>query len=1086
MNKLFKLLALTVCVLSGYISYAQSSMTVSGTVKDSEGFPVIGAAVMLEGYKSTGVVTDVDGNYTLTIPSGAVAKAVLNVSCLSYETQTKAVNGKSKIDFILQDDSEQLDEVVVVGYGALRRSDLTGSVTSVKIDDNDASRATSLDQLIKGKAAGVSVISNNAGPDAGLSIRVRGATSLNGTNEPLYVIDGVIMSMPGGSGITKGEAEEDVNPLMGINPQDIASMEILKDASATAIYGAAGANGVVLITTKSANRDRPTINFNAGVDVSQRYKKIEMLSFDEYLSYIKDQYIASKNYTNGLADFTEADYDTIYSRFYEDPVTQTRLKVDPVDWQDFIMRTAVSHRYYLSVAGRPKTLTYNFSVGYQNKEGIVKQTNAEQFTMRLNATKELFKNFQIGTKSNLAYITSSLTQGMSTGSLDGATSMMRSMLVTRPFTHKGNIIDEDPEWAASNDNLRATPARWLSDYQSLRKEYRITPHVFADWKILPWMEFKTSFGGDFRLRERTRWKGQTINYGAEGSIASNSTQISYRWNWDTTLNFNKDFGKHKLNGTVGMTMGRYQTTTSVVEAWMIPEYKAQYFAINTGQDQKMSYGESATSEMSYFARALYNYGDRYLLTATVRVDGSSKFAKENRFSVFPSFAAAWRFSEEPWLKDVEWLSMAKLRAGWGQVGNSAVSAYQIYSTFGSANYPDHTPGNDAGMTPGVAPTNISNPALRWETTEQWNIGLDLGFWDGRLSLTADIYDKFTYDLLQSKNISSSSGFKTMWLNDGAISNKGLELAVDATPVLIGDFEWNIAGQISWNRNTLVDLGSQGSPGPLYLSPADKETTECIYYKGSNIGGSNYLQTYANIFIQGQPIGLFYGYKSDGIVQEGERGIPITPPSEGVDTSRNPGSVQYLDLNGNGYLDEEDRTVIGDPNPDFIYGFSTSFRWKDLSISASFDGSYGNDILNANLAQETDVAFNATSTSYWNVRKEAYYNAWTPENKNNKYQALGINQSDNFERRAMSDRRIEDGSFLRLSNVSISYRLPIPKNKVFRNVTVGVSGSNLYVWTKYSGWDPEVNSYGNNMTKIGIDTGSYPTARTYSFDLKFTF
>ena len=1083
MNKILRIFALTACVLSGYMAYAQSALKVSGTVKDSEGFPVVGAAVMVEGYQSAGVVTDIDGNYTLTIPAKAVAKAVLNVSCLSYETQTKAVNNKAIIDFVLRDDSEQLDEVVVVGYGSLRRSDLTGSVTSVKIDDGDAGRASSLDQLLKGKAAGVSVISNNAGPDAGLSIRVRGATSLNGSNEPLYVIDGVIMSTPGGSGINKGEAVEDVNPLMGINPQDIASMEILKDASATAIYGAAGANGVVLITTKSANRDRPTINFNAGIDISQQYKKIEMLSFDEFLMYARDQYLANKNFMS-VEDLTEDNYTSLYSRYFTDPINMTGLKVDPVNWQDYIMRTAVSQRYYFSVAGRPKTLTYNFSVGYQNKQGIVKQTGAEQFTLRLNATKQLFKNFQVGTKSNLAYITSSMTQGMSTGALDGATSMMRSMLTSRPYTGMGNIVDDTEEW--DTGNLRATPAKWLSDFQSLRAEYRITPHVFADWKILPWMELKSSFGGDFRLRERTRWKGQTINYGSEGSIASNSSQISYRWNWDTTLNFKKEFGKHKLNGTVGMTMGRYQTTTSVVEAWMVPEYKAQHLAINTGQDQSMSYSESATSEMSYFGRALYNYGDRYLLTATVRVDGSSKFSEANRFSVFPSFAAAWRFSEEPWLKNVEWLSMGKLRAGWGQVGNSAVSAYQIYSTFGTANYPDHTPGNDAHLMPGIAPTNISNPLLKWETTEQLNFGLDLGFFDGRLSFTADVYDKFTYDLLQSKNISSSSGFKTMWLNDGSIRNRGIELAIDTTPIKIGDFEWNLAGQISWNRNTLVDLGSQGGAGNIYMSPDDVDGTECIYYKGSTIGGSNYVQTYANIFIQGMPMGLFYGYKTDGIVPEGERGLPLTPPSEGVDTSRPAGSVQYLDLNGNGYLDEGDRTIIGDPNADFIYGFSTAFRWKNLSISASFDGSYGNDILNANLAQELDTAYNSTPTNYWNVRREAYFDAWSPSNPNGKYQRLGLSQGDNTERRAMSDRRIEDGSFLRLSNVSISYKLPIPKNKVFRNVTVGVTGGNLYVWTKYSGWDPEVNSYGNNMMKLGIDTGSYPTARTYSFDLKFTF
>ena len=1084
MNRLFKILALTVCVLSGYLSYAQSALTVSGTVKDSEGLPIPGAAVMVEGLKSSGTVTDIDGNYTIKIPASASAKAVLNVSCLSYETQTKSVNGKAIIDFILRDDNEQLDEVVVVGYGSLRRSDLTGSVTSVKIDDDDAGRASSLDQLLKGKAAGVSVISNSAGPDSGVSIRVRGTTSLNGTNEPLYVVDGVIMSNPSSvSMFSQGlgnKNEEDVNAMMGINPQDIASMEILKDASATAIYGAAGANGVVLITTKSANRDKPVVRFNAGVDVSTRYKKIDMLSYDEYLEYIKAQYMCY-NKIASVDDMTEANWNSLYGHLYTDPIAMTGMKYDPVDWQDFCLRNAISQRYYFSVSGRPKSLSYTFSLGYNDKQGIVKQTNAEQYTMRLNVTKQLFKNFTVGTKTNLAYISSSMTQGLAVGALDGASSMMVSMLNSRPYMRRDNLLDDDvDDDEASLGALRSTPARWFADYESLRKEYRITPHLFADWKILPWLEFKTSIGGDFRLRERTRWKGHTINSGTEGSISAVSTQDSYRWNWDNTLNVNKEFGKHRINATIGTTTGRYQNTSSLTEGWNIVEHKAKYEALNTAPNTRISYGESAVSEQSYFGRALYNYADRYLITATVRVDGSSKFSKANRYSVFPSFAAAWRISEEPWLKDVEWISMLKLRAGWGRVGNSAVSSYQIFSTYGTATYPDHTVGNTAEKVIGLNPTNIANSNLKWETTEQWNVGLDLGLWDGRFSLTADLYDKFTYDLLQAKQISMSSGFSSMWVNDGSIRNRGLELGIDATPISIGDFEWNLSGQISFNRNTIVDLGASGGGGPIYLSPDATETTQCVYYTGDNVGSSNHINEYANIFIQGQPVGLFYGYKTEGIVKEGETGIPLT---DGGDP-RQPGTIKYRDMNGNGYVDPLDKTVIGDPNPDFIYGFSTSFTWKDLSFSASFNGSYGNDLLNANLAQQTDTRVQGTPRNAWNIRREAFFDAWTPENQDTFYPAVGT--GDLAEVRFMTDRRVEDASFLRLSNVSITYRLPIPKNKVVNNISVGVSGSNLYVWTKYSGWDPEVSSHGNSMTKVGIDIGSYPGARTYSFDLKFTF
>ena len=785
MNKILKIFALTVCVLSGYMAYAQSALTVSGTVKDSEGFPIIGAAVVLEGHQSTGVITDIDGKYTLTIPAKAVAKAVLNVSCLSYETQTREVNGKAKIDFVLREDSELLDEVVVVGYGAMRRSDLTGSVTSVKIDDGDAGRATSLDELLKGKAAGVSVVSNSAGPDAAVSIRVRGNTSLNGSNEPLYVVDGVIMSSPSNPSLfTQGNnrgSDEEVNAMMGINPQDIASMEILKDASATAIFGAAGANGVVLITTKSANRDRPTINFSAGVDIAQKYKEIEVLDFDEWKDYV----VALGNNYDHIYKKYPSDYEIeeLQGEFKLDENGERIINVKPVNWQDYLTRTSISQRYYLSIAGRPKTLNYSFSLGYNRKEGIVKQTNAEQYTMRLNATKQIFKNFSVGTKTNLAYISSSMSQGMSTTALDGASSMMTSMIVSRPYMNIS--LAEEIDDLDENSNIGATPARWLADFQSLRTEFRITPHFFADWKITDWLEFKSSIGGDYRLMERTKWKGHTLNTGY-GSMASVSNQDTYRWNWDNTLNFNKKIKKHTVNATLGMTTGRSQSAYDVIEGWNIPEHKSQHNGINASANTRMGYNESAVSENSYFARAMYNYGDRYLITATYRVDGSSKFSKENRYSAFPSAALAWRFSEEPWLKNLDWLSMGKIRVGWGQVGNSGVSAYQIYSTFGNVKYPDHTPGNNAEYVVGLVPTNISNPLLKWETTRQWNAGLDLGFFDGRIALTVDLYDKYTYDLLQSKAISTASGFSSTWVNDGSIRNRGLEIALDVTPIATGD------------------------------------------------------------------------------------------------------------------------------------------------------------------------------------------------------------------------------------------------------------------------------------------------------------
>ena len=1070
MKKLFKIFSLTACVLSAYMSYAQSSRTVSGTVKDNTGQPVIGAAVMLEGMSSAGAVTDIDGKYTVRIPSEAGDKATLVFSCLSYQTQTLPVGGRSVIDVVLDEDAELLEEVVVIGYGAMRRSDLTGSVTSVKIDDDDASKAASLDELLKGKAAGVQVVSSNASPDAAVSVRVRGITSLNGSNEPLYVVDGVIMSSPGNttmftSGKGNSGGDEDVNSMMGINPQDIASMEILKDASATAIYGSAGANGVVLITTKTASRDRPTISFNAGVDLSQAYKHIDMLSFDEYVDFVEAMGGSGSKKT----------LNKIYAG-YANPDNRGTLQVYPIDWQDYMMRNAVGQRYFLSVSGRPKTLSYNFSVGYHKKDGIVRQTGAEQYTIRLNVTKDVFKNFKIGTKLNLAHVSSQMTQGMSTTSLDATSSMMRSMLVSRPFRMTSDT--DDDEGHDEFDEFRSSPVRWMADFNSLRKEYRITPHIFAEWKIFKWLVFKSAFGGDYRLRERVKWKGWSINNDPDGSIAASASYDLYRWNWDNTLSFNKKIKKHRVNATLGMTTGLVRSSSDVIEGWNIPEYKAQHYNINAAPNTRAEYAESAYSTNSFFARAMYNYADRYLLTATCRVDGSSKFARANRYSVFPSFAFAWRLSKEPWF-NADWISMAKLRLGWGQVGNSGVNAYQIYSTYTTKYYPDHADGNNAEYIVGLVPNNVANPDLKWETTRQWNAGIDLGMWDGRLAVTLDLYDKDTFDLLQKKTVTTSSGFKTIWVNDGRIRNRGIELSMEVTPVAIGDFEWNIAGNISFNRNSITSLGSTGSTGEIYLTPDRK--AECSYYHGKKIGNSVYLNSTVNIFIEGQPIGLFYGYKTDGIIQKDETGIYLT---SGAKEPLGPGQIKYRDLNGDGYLSDSDKTILGNPNPDFTYGLSTSFSWKGLSFSASFDGSYGNEIVNANLVQETKIVVAQDDGSYSNIRREAFLKAWTPENPDTTYPKLkGMGQD---ELKLMTDRWVEDGSFLRVSNVSLSYTLPIPKNKVVRNITLGVSGRNLYVFTKYSGWDPEVSSYGNSMERIGVDLGSYPTARTYSFDLKFTF
>ena len=1057
-NFVLTMLSLALCLGAA----AQGRVTVSGTVKDSKGEPVAGAAILLAGSTNIGVVSDINGKYTITIPAGTRAPK-LTFSCISYVTQTVEVGGKAVIDVVLAEDAEELEEVVVVGYGSMRKSDLTGSVASVKITESDAAQSTSLDELLQGRAAGVQVISSSAQPDAGVSIRVRGLASFNGSTEPLYVVDGVIINANTSEslftqGLDNTSSDQQMNGLMGLNPNDIASMEILKDASATAIYGAQGANGVVLITTKSATREKPTVNFSAGVDVSTRYKRMDVMTFDEWIEFYKD--MEPSSWRSGLANV------------FEDVETQTGLKVQPVDWQDYCCQTAVNQRYYVSISGRPKNLSYMFSMGYNSKEGIVKGSSVDQYTIRLNLDKTVSRRLTIGTKTSLAYVNSLMTQGSDGARMNAASSLLRSMIISRPYMRLDDT-EEDDEYEEMDESgtFRSGPDKWLAGFKNSREEFRVTPNIYLQYKITPWLSYRVTAGGDYRSYELTKWKAASINTTAEGNIGAVGNFEVANYNIDNMLQFNKKLGGHRLSGTLGLTASDRTTRTQTVEGWGITQYVPMAKSLNSAPNTSFRYSESESSLLSTFVRAIYNYKDRYVLTATYRIDGSSRFQGANKWSHFPSFAFAWRLNQEPWFK-VPVVSMAKLRLGWGRVGSQAVSNYQTLSNFANASYADNTPGNLAESVTTLYPSNLANPGLKWETTEQLNGGLDLGLWKGRLSLSVDAYYKMTYDLLQSKSIPLSSGFSSIWVNEGTIENKGLEITLDATPVKTRDFEWNINGNISFNRNKIVKIGADALVDDIWVTPTEKK--EINYFLGAKLGSS--APTYpGNIFMEGYPMGLFYGLMTDGIVQEGETG----PALGSAGAPRTEGYMKFVDLDENGYIDDYDRTIIGDPNPDFTYGFSTSFSYKRFTFSANFVGSYGNDVLNiANLLDK----YPHYSTR--NIFREAYYDSWSPENPGAKYPALKHTVLNDLY--VPLDSTVEDASYLRISKVSLAYEVPVPKNSVLRGLNVSVSAGNPYVFTKYSGWDPDVNSFGSNIKKMGVDVGSYPSARSFSFDLKFRF
>ena len=1040
------------------MSFAQNRYTVQGTVRDSKGEPLVGAAVMVDGTTS-GTLTDIDGKYSLSFTSGNISDVKIIFSCISYKSMTETVGKRNVIDVVLQDDLEQLDDVVVIGYGAMKKSDLTGSVTSVKIDEMQAAQSSSIDQLLQGRAAGVQVVSSSSAPDAAANITIRGASSFNTASQPLYVIDGVIMNTSsdatvGSHGGENSGLDQDTNGLMGINPQDIESMEILKDASATAIYGSEGANGVILITTKSAAQEKPSINFSAGLSVSNIYKKFDLLDADGF-----------KNYLLGKGVSETSTYVTPFISGVESG------KYVAEDWQDYTTRTAFTQRYYFTISGRPYKTSYLFSLGYHGTSGIVKGTGYQNPTLRLNLDRTMGK-FKIGTKISLSFLRSEMTQGVgSTIAQNPSSSLVMSMLRSRPLRR---LVEYDEEGSEIMDDEApmAGPDRWLTDFESFRNEFRVTPSIYGEYKILPWLSFKSTFGMDFRTTEQSKFKSRRINMLATGSNGAVTHIDRMNWNWDNLLMANKWFGKNHLTVTLGQSASQRSTKTQTVEGVNIQQWKAMVNSLNSAPSNFFVYSENYNQLLSFFTRVMFAYHERYIITATYRLDGSSRFTTSNKWASFPSFAFAWRISNEPWFK-VDAISSAKLRLGWGRVGNQAIPSYQTMSRYTTSSAATHD--TDSRQIITISSLNLPNRDLKWETTTQYNGGLDLGFFKGRLTMGLDAYYKITEDLLQTRILAGSAGVNNPYVNMGSIENKGLELTLTAVPVSTGKVEWTIGGNITLNRNRILSIDPDGSSrGKMCLYKGDPTVYEVDYFTGSNLSGDAICKDYINIFIAGKPMCLFYAMPTDGIVQEGQHGVPFEDGKE-----RGPGSINFLDTNGDGKISSADRVIVGDPNPVFTYGFNTSLRLGNFNLSADFVGSYGNSVYNQQAAVLGDI-----SNNFYNILTDCVRDAWSPENPGARYPS--ISKVTTGDASWCTDRYVEDGSYLRLSNLSLSYYIPFRRrNAVVKRITFGVSGKNLACFSKYSGYDPDVSSYGT-VLKFGVDNGSYPAARTYMFDLKLTF
>lgn len=1052
------------------ISMMAQKVPVSGTVSDQTG-PVIGASVIEKG-TTNGTMTDNDGHFTLTVSKGAV----IEISSIGYKTQEITVGAQTNFTVTLSEDNEFLDEVVVVGYGSMKKSDLAGASVSMKESDLKGSIISSLDQSLQGRAAGVTAVTTSGAPGSSSSIRVRGQATINANAEPLYVIDGVIVQGGGNTGADFGLGDalgngkvSTISPLSTINPADIVSMEILKDASATAIYGAQGANGVVLITTKHGKSGEAKFSYDGMVAMSRQAVRLNMMNLREYAQYYSEM-------------IEEGDIDET-NPYYATP----SLLGKGTNWQDEIFRTAWQHQHQLSAQGGSDKVQYYVSGSYMDQQGTIIGSNFNRFSVRTNLDAQLKKWLKLGVNATYAITNDNLKLA------DSNQGLIYYSLTTIPdipvYDVNGNYSSTIREGYTSPN-----PVALAMMDEILLKRKKLSGNIYAELTPIKHITWRTELGFDMGESDANRYKPMIDLGGWVRSQNSISYQknSNYFWQLKNYLTYANQWGKHSVTAMVGQECWESRWNYLSGSNTDLPSDEVHNVALATGTPS-ISSGFGSSSMASFFTRETYSYGDRYLGAYTYRYDGSSNFGPKNRWAGFHSVALAWRFSNEKFFEPVKKvIDNGKLRLSWGQTGNSSIGSYAWGASITRM---------PSALGMGFRPSNIPNTSIRWESQEQYNVGLDLGFFNGRLNLTVDAYYKKSDDMLMSMQLPSymgtqgnaSSKLNAPKGNYGSIENKGLEITLDAHPVQLKNFSWDSNFQISFNKNKLLSL-------------SDTENATLVGY-----GQFGDVVCVSEI---GKPLYNFYGYKVEGVYKDLDdiqnSAKPAKYPSDGVFSRENTvwvGDIKYKDVDENGIIDERDRTDIGSPLPKFTFGWTNTFRYKNLDLSIFLNGSYGNKVMNYNSLTLTHMNSTWTNQLQSVVSKRARLEPIDPtivyadgskwfdhidnvrvKNPGTKIPHTSINDPNDNDR--ISDRYVEDGSFLRIKNITLGYTFPkalLNKAKI-ENLRVYVNIQNLYTFTKYTGYDPEVGASTQDSTGLtyGLDNGRYPSPAMYSFGLNITF
>ena len=1027
---------------------------IKGTVTDDKGEKLPGVSITVKGTR-TGSTTNTSGEFSISVPD---SKAILVFSFVGYEPQEVLVGYQNNIKITLMTDTKALDEVVVVGYGTVKKSDLTGSVSSVKAEEMTRSTVTSLDQGLSGRASGVQITNQSGQPGGATSVRIRGISSINSANEPLYVIDGFPYYNDNNgtqSGTINGAPAQ--NMLSTLNTGDIESIEILKDASATAIYGARGANGVILITTKRGKVGKAKIEFDTYTGIQQVRKMIPLLNAKQYAEFRNDAYVDARGLNGkGLPTYTPEDIAAMG---------------EGTNWQKEIFRTAPIRSYQLSASGGNENIRYAVSGSYLDQQGIVIGSDLKRFTGRANLDAKLSSRLNIGNNFTISYITSNLAR--TGGGIDGtignqgpnSSNIIEDALFFNPvvpvYDATGTFVSDNDTgsrtYASGAGNRTNTPNQnpvataMLSTQTSVTT--RLLDNVFAEYAILPDLKFRTSFGIDYVANRQNSFLPSTLINGKPGGIAGIGTANTFNWLTENTLTYTKQLGVHYLQTLIGYSAQKNQTEYLSMGGRNFPTDVINVYNMTTaGVINPPSSSYLGWSLQSYLFRVNYGFRDKYLLTVSMRADGSSKFGSSNKYGYFPSAAWGWKIHDEPFMKKLNFFDEFKLRLSAGTTGNQEIPAYQSLSGLGVLSYPV----NNTTPSIGLSPNRLGNPDIKWESTSQIDAGLDIAIFRNRLSLTIDAYYKKTNDLLLFVQLPYSSGFDKALQNIGSVENKGLELALQSVNIDKGGFRWKSNFNIAFNRNKVLNFGS-----------------ETERYIGSDY---NLFKGQATSVIRvGEPLGNFVGYINDGIIKNQEE--LNKAPKSGLDYI---GSRRFVDLNGDGKINDADRTVIGNALPKFTGGFQNTFSYKNLSFDLFFQFVYGNQVYNmTQLELEFLNGRQNQSTSVLDRFKPGV-------NENTDVARAGNPEYTYF--RQSHSRWIEDGSFIRLKNVTLAYDLPLSKWNVnwLSTARVYFNGQNLWLLSNYRGYDPEVNVNPQSNTLLGFDYASYPSAQTYTFGMKIGF